>query len=466
MKYTHKIVITLFTVCTLVMFSGCEKFLAEKADQKLVLPERLEDLQALLDYLNDTNLTGVSAGSASSDDYYLSNQRYNALAAENDRRMHTWEKDNLFSTTGFNSWRDVYASVYCANTVLEGLDKIPRTPGNAAAWDNLKGQALFLRGFSFLDAAVVWCIQYNTATANKDLGLPLRLNTDFNEVSKRSNLQQTYDQILADLKETPSLLPVVALSKHRSSKIAAYGLLARAYLVMGNYDEALLQADNCLKLQGDLLDYSKLDAAATFPITIAGNPEFLYAKYINYSPLLASSNAIIPDDLYRLYTANDLRKTVFFGSNTDGSLFFKGGYFGADGPNAAPCTDEVYLIRAECLARNNQVELAVKDLNTLLKTRWKVNVLPNGDRQSTYVDYTTTDREIALNLILTERRKELIMRGTRWTDIKRLNKEGANISLSRTLNGKTYTLPANDLRFALPIPEDVIALSGMEQNLR
>ncbi|SEM08104.1 hypothetical protein SAMN05216436_101351 [bacterium A37T11] len=56
------------------------------------------------------------------------------------------------------------------------------------------------------------------------------------------------------------------------------------------------------------------------------------------------------------------------------------------------------------------------------------------------------------------------MRGLRWMDIKRLNKEGANITLTRNLNGQIYTLPPNDPRFALPIPEDVIDLSGMQQN--
>ncbi|HEY0177744.1 MAG TPA: RagB/SusD family nutrient uptake outer membrane protein, partial [Pedobacter sp.] len=71
-----------------------------------------------------------------------------------------------------------------------------------------------------------------------------------------------------------------------------------------------------------------------------------------------------------------------------------------------------------------------------------------------------------LRIVLQERRKELIMRGIRWMDIKRLNKEGANITLTRKLNGNVYTLPANDLRFALPIPDDVIAFSGMKQNLR
>jgi hypothetical protein len=51
-------------------------------------------------------------------------------------------------------------------------------------------------------------------------------------------------------------------------------------------------------------------------------------------------------------------------------------------------------------------------------------------------------------------------------DVKRLNKQGGGIVLKRSLDGKNYELPANDHRYALSIPEDVIAYSGMAQNER
>jgi len=67
---------------------------------------------------------------------------------------------------------------------------------------------------------------------------------------------------------------------------------------------------------------------------------------------------------------------------------------------------------------------------------------------------------------LTERRRELIMRGLRWSDIRRLNLEGAGITQTRTANGKVHTLLPNDPRYALALPEDVIERSGMVQNRR
>ena len=65
-----------------------------------------------------------------------------------------------------------------------------------------------------------------------------------------------------------------------------------------------------------------------------------------------------------------------------------------------------------------------------------------------------------------KRRKELLFRGLRWADVKRYNREGANIVLSKTVNGKTFLLPPNDLRYAIAIPEDIIGMTGMPQNDR
>ena len=54
----------------------------------------------------------------------------------------------------------------------------------------------------------------------------------------------------------------------------------------------------------------------------------------------------------------------------------------------------------------------------------------------------------------------------RWMDIKRLNREGANISLKRLVGGKEFVLPANDQRFAIAIPKEIMELSDIEQNPR
>jgi hypothetical protein len=115
----------------------------------------------------------------------------------------------------------------------------------------------------------------------------------------------------------------------------------------------------------------------------------------------------------------------------------------------------MYLVRAECEARKGLVASAMDDLNTLLIKRWKTG---------TFIPVTADNANEALQIILTERRKELIDRGLRWMDIKRLNKENANIVLVRKIEGQAYTLQPNANYYALPLPADVIKASGIPQN--
>ena len=103
----------------------------------------------------------------------------------------------------------------------------------------------------------------------------------------------------------------------------------------------------------------------------------------------------------------------------------------------------------------------MKDLNALLVTRFKKE---NG--KTTYREIHDMNSDELLTRILLERRKSLIFRGIRWYDLKRLNRDGANIVLKRKVEGKEFILQPNDLRYALPIPNDIIELSDIVQNPR
>jgi hypothetical protein len=55
---------------------------------------------------------------------------------------------------------------------------------------------------------------------------------------------------------------------------------------------------------------------------------------------------------------------------------------------------------------------------------------------------------------LTQGRKELF-RWLRWSDIRRLNKQGDDaISIQRKFRQQVYTLSPGDQRYVLPIPPD------------
>ncbi|CPA24249.1 SusD family [Mycobacterium tuberculosis] len=84
----------------------------------------------------------------------------------------------------------------------------------------------------------------------------------------------------------------------------------------------------------------------------------------------------------------------------------------------------------------------------------------------TYASTTFLEASSALELVLLERRKELVWRGIRWDDIKRLNGRGAGIVLRRTMDGKVHTLEPTSGRYVFNIPQDEINRSGIAQNER
>lgn len=449
--YVKKLSLIIVAFCVLLLVS-CEKFLDEKTSSTLAEPKTVKDLQGLLDTYYAINEVAPSADEVSAGEFYVTDTDFGTRSVS-DQRMYTWEYDNVFPAQ-VNDWYYIYSIIYRCNSVLENAEHIEINNLNKEAVNNLKGQALFHRSRSYLQAVNIWAKVYDRKTAAIDLGVPIRANVNFNEATKRSTVQQNYDLIIADLKQAIALLPDRQVHVMRPSKAAAAGLLARVYLWMGEYDTSLTYANLCLGIKNDLMDFNTLNATATQPIA-QFNTEVLMASRITNIPIIAASRAKVLPELYQSYTSNDLRKTVYFRDNGNGSYTFKGSYDGTTIYFSGVATDEVYLTRAESNARLGYIDKALMDLNELMRNRYT---------KGTFVEQTQRDQSLLLDLILKERRKELLYRGLRWADIKRLNRDGAGIDLFRTVNGNTYRLSANSARFAIPIPDDVIVLSGIEQN--
>ena len=147
---------------------------------------------------------------------------------------------------------------------------------------------------------------------------------------------------------------------------------------------------------------------------------------------------------------------VFFVRNANGTYNGKRRYTLGSFPFTGIATPEIYLIKAECMARRSLVAESMIWLDRLLSTRY---------RTGTYTPKSALNAEDALGKVLVERRKELVLRGLRWYDLRRFNTEGRGITISRVLNGNTYTLPPGDPRYTFPIPLAEVN-NGLTQNQR
>lgn len=464
MKHTF---VKLAIIISLTFSFSCSKkdeFLDKKPSTSLVVPTSLSDFIKLLDY-PDLNVSGI-LGTVSADDYYLpSQQTWESLTSADERNGYIWAKDIFQGMESVFDWAVPYQQILYANIVLEGLDKITPNVGNENEYKRIKGHALFIRGHALFNLSQVFAEAYDATTAKSALGLPIRLESDVTVKSHRANLQQTYDQLLADLIQAESLLPhkVPGADRNRPYKVAAQALLARVYLSMRNYDLALLHAEAALNFYSTLMSFPTLSTTSIVPIPLLNLETIFFCNQSSVASRLIATNRIAPNtlvntELYSMYTVNDLRRTILFtNSAIHQKPVFKATYDGTTRAFSGLATDELYLIKAECQVRIKNYQDGLNTLNALLLTRWK---------KDTFVNFTAINKDDALAIVLRERRKELPLRGLRWLDLRRLNKEGANITLTRTLGSITYTLPPNSPLYVMPIPPDEMRLSGLQQNIR
>lgn len=452
-------VILLITATSL---TACKKdFLDTKPDKSLLIPQTTADMRALLDnnfvFNRTPGLLTLADG-----DLVTTDAGFNGYFLDEERKTYTWAAD-IFGANTSSEWNIPYQQIFYANVILEQLDKISPdgTVSDTKERQEIKGAALFHRAFCFYQLAQQFAAPYSAANAATDPGIPLKLTAAVTDRAARGTVEQTYRQIIADLKTARQLLPVSTTVKSRPGLPAVYAMLAKTYLEMENYSLAGLYADSCLQLRNTLINYNTLSTTATRPfpkVLPNGNDEvFFYALTVDYDFTGNNAPTVVDPVLYSSYRVNDLRKVVFFRSLAPG-FKFKGNYAGILSMFSGLATDEMLLVRAEASARAGNLSASLSDLNRLLVTRWKAG---------TYIPLTAADGEAVLRLILTERRKELVGRNTRWSDLRRLNKDSRfAVTLNRTILGANYSLEPNSKRFVYPIPADEIVLNGLAQNER
>ncbi len=454
-----KVIIYAVLLANSLVLTSCNKYLDANPDKSLVVPTKIKELQGLMD--QDAMYSIYPANSILADDNFYYTAANFATLTDAVAASYTWS-DNA---NALDDWSGIYNRILYCNIALGEIDNLVDIYSSQVEKNNVKGSALFYRAYNFFEATQIFSPQYVPATAETDLGIPLKTSPDAENQTIRATMKDSYEKILSDLKIAINLLPAtqtVSTYKTRPSAAACYGELARIYLVIGNYDSAFRYADQCLQTYNTLIDYNNTTDVAltsTTPFKRFNNEVIFHTSSRSSSGASAGFGKQMVDTiLYSSYVANDLRKSAFYKVNTPG-FTFKGNY------NASTlqlftglAVDEIYLIRSECYARNGNMLNALNDLNTLLVKRWVTG---------TFTPLTTANTPDVLSVILKERRKELVFRGLRWSDLRRLNlDEKYKTTIVRNVNNQTYSLTPNDKKYTFLIPQIVIDQSGISQNPR
>jgi hypothetical protein len=438
----------------LAMVSSCKKFV-EVNPKGALLPQTYTTYR---DLLNNGDLFTASYGSNEygTDDIDMDVPEL-ADGMGTYVTRYQWAKVFYIDATTYDfDWNNLYKQVYTANIVINEIGNA--TTGTTVQKNELLGEALVHHAFAY------WCLvnqygkQYDPATAAGDLGVPLRLQSELESAFPRATVQAVYDLIVSDIKKAIPFLPAQqTVTNVYPSKSAAYAMLARTYLFMGNYPASLQYADSSLAISSNLLDLQTYSSLSAVPLT-ASNPEILLRK--NNSAIGYYSSTRLSNDLLALLDTSDLRYTLYtdLGSNgntypsfANGRVYLRTSFITGESANIGLSVPEMLLTRAECQARTSDVSGAMTTLNSLRIKRFTT---------ANYTPLTASTAAAALQDVLAERRRELMFCGMRWFDLKRLNKESAFTKiLTHTLSGATYTLAPNSNNYLFPIAAGIIAMN-------
>lgn len=444
-------------IAAALAFSNCGKdFLEEKRDSKEVIVRTIADYQAVLDNFTVVNTAAaIGLNLTSAAEYVLSDKDINTWKGQLPYEVNSylWEKE-IWETRESLDWNNSYHRILLANLALDVEKTSPANAAEKIVYDNVKGQARFIRAYSYYQLAQLFCKPYDAATASSDPGVPLKTDYDVKVVMPtRSTVAELYAMIIKDLEEALPLLPEKPVHTARPGKAAAATLLAKVYMQMGNWDKVFQYADQALKIHNVLLDFFPIMGQAMFKADYGVSVPEIFFWAQGAKPSSTFAGMVVSPEVLALYEADDYRRTLYF--NAAGG--FKGSFAGLYAIFSGYTSAELYLIRAEANVRKGQIALAMADLNELRKYRFP----------DTKPALNITDETEALQFIMEERIRELYFRGTRWEDLRRFNKDPRfATTLTHTFEGKTYSLPPNDIRYTLPLPDNEIQLNNYPQNPR
>ncbi|WEK18582.1 MAG: RagB/SusD family nutrient uptake outer membrane protein [Candidatus Pedobacter colombiensis] len=320
-------------------------------------------------------------------------------------------------------WADLYNTIANLNVVTEGV--LSATDGTDQQKKQLYAEAMVAKTFNYFHLLSFFAPAYNKATANIDYGLPYVNTTDVSkDTPARLTLQAMYDQLINDIVAAIPDLPETNINNTRVTKGAAYGMLARIYMSMGDYVNAEKYADLILGSgKAKIVNYGAY-TTGQLPATNS-SPEELWVRY-SYNMTFSYSNEL----LSKYDLNNDLRIRLLATKKNDGTYSYSN--FQAYNPNRGITYAEIFLDKAECLARSGDINGALNIVNnTIRKNRFLA---------AQYTALTASTPEAALTAVLEERRRELAFKGLRWIDMKRLDREGRMPAVKRMSKDGTAVL--------------------------
>lgn len=339
-----------------------------------------------------------------------------------------------------NAWTGGYRTIFETNYFMKKLQENESVIGADAA-KVYYAEAKFIRALCYYYLVNLYAQTYVFSADASHPGVPLVLDAVTNGQEAldpankipRSTVKQVYDQMLADLTDASASLPVTwdddYFDHARATKAAADALMARIYLVMGQWANANAKADAVMastrgfSLEPNLRDYFSKDNYSSTPegifavaMNTSDNPNTNNAIGQHYSPLgrgdisVSAAYRNLPD-----FGPNDERRTQLVRS-TSATAFWTGKYYETTFDSWVPLLrlGEIILIKAEALARLSPALPDPTAITLLQQVR---------DRSNASALAPLLTQAALINQILNERRIELAFEGHGMIDFVRTKRD-------------------------------------------
>lgn len=473
-KFTGAIVVAM--LCS-IMFS-CKKSFLEITPKGKLIAQKVSDYDLLLSNLELVNMN-ATAQVPMGDEVAAIATYFNGAAVKT-QRLFRWD-DVIYEPTENAAEMEVpLKNIYTFNKII---NEVPdATDGTAQEKRSIQAEAMAGRAWTYFLLINYFGKPYHPNTAATDPGFPIILKADVTETKfTRASVMEVYKFIVDDLIKAMPDLPVKTSHRLRMSKAAAEGLLGKVYMFMGKFNEALphlnaaLTGINNAEIPVRLYDYNVTFAPGGefMPIGLFG-PAYPYYPNIkenvfgkqSYTYWTSSANElVITKQTVDLYDASDLRlkffsPTAFFGPVYPNGLLRK---IGPGNTQLGILVPDLYLLRAECKVRLNDLQGAKGDVEAL-----RIKRMPST---SSDVPTAIASQQLPLlKFIIEERIREFAMNGYRWFDMRRLSVDPlfSSNTFTHTLYSETgsvvSTFRLKPERFVLRFPQKVMDENPGTQN--
>ena len=310
-------------------------------------------------------------------------------------------------------WGVIYSMSYVVSFIYEELPTIDIPESD---FNEITAAASFLRAYAYFVGAYTYG------------GIPIvtTTNVDENRDVPRATLDETLDFVESELLYALDKLPEESFNSGEATNGAVKALLARYYLFRGNWSEAEKFATDVIAGNGTksyVLEEDFIDAVSDFStesileIVYSANDNPGTSTNFSINNLFVGRREIIPSTEMVLALQNDGggRNVVleFDGANARGAdngwTIVRYGPF--DNIQVFRLA-EMYLIRAEARAEQDNINGAASDIN-VIRQRAGVPLIQGNSKNQ------------LLSAVENERRMELCFEGHRWYDLVRTGRAQA-----------------------------------------